>query len=278
MHASRYKRQELIKDIQKKTDATLLCYVAGQAAEISRDDVLGFVDLLHNVKRESPVDLMLHTPGGDIDAAEKLINMVRNVVGPAKLRVVVPDYAKSAGTLMALGADAIVMSDSSELGPIDPQITLTDGQGNRTSYPVQSYLDSYKEHSEALRQNPSDEVARIMLDKFEPARIKLFEAACERARAFADAQLARGMFRYPNVGPYTEIAKQLLSTARWRSHGQMIGFAEAQDLKLKIEYVDPRTEPWTSFMQLYCYQRLEIKERQKLFESDYVCLTFDQPS
>jgi len=279
MHAARYKRQDMIRAIKQATERNLICYVAGQAQMICRDDVLFFVDLLHNVERGAPLDLLLHTPGGDMDAAEKLITMVRNVVGAATLRVIVPDFAKSAGTLMALGADAIVMSDSSELGPIDPQITLADESGYRISYPIQSYLDAFAEHSTALAKDPNNEAARMMLDKFEPARLKLFEAARRRAREFAEAQLKFGMFRTPKAGKsanYTAIASTLLDTARWLSHGQMIGHAEANSIGLEVEYMDPRTEPWASFWQLYCYQRLEVKDKHKIFESDFVSLLFDE--
>ena len=54
--------------------------------------------------------------GGKADSAEKLVRMVRSKVGAAALRIIVPDFAKSAGTLMVLGADSVVMSDMSELG------------------------------------------------------------------------------------------------------------------------------------------------------------------
>ena len=124
MHALRYRRQDLIGEIEKLTGHKLICYLGGHHGEISRDDAVFFGDLLHNIPSDHPVDLLLQTPGGDIDAAEKLISMVRNRVGSARLRVIVPDYAKSAGTLIALGADVVMMSDSSELGPIDPQDAL----------------------------------------------------------------------------------------------------------------------------------------------------------
>src|SRR5438046_8932585 len=120
--ALRYQRQAIIKNFEHKTNRCLICYVAGIQAPIDRDDTLGFVDLLHNVSPNKDLDFLLHTGGADIDAAEKLITMIRNKVGTAQLRIIVPDFAKSAGTLMVLGADYIVMSDTSELGPIDPQI------------------------------------------------------------------------------------------------------------------------------------------------------------
>lgn len=275
MHAARYRRQDLIRAIEQETGRQLLCYVAGLHTMISRDDVLFLVDLLHNAKRAEKLDLLLHTGGGDMDAAEKLITMVRNFVGIAELRVVIPDFAKSAGTLMALGADFIVMSDSSELGPIDPQIVLNDGNGNRMSTPIQSYLDAYQQHSAALTKNPNDVVAHIMLQKFDPARVKVFEAARDRARVFAEDQLKFGMFRAPKTGNFTQIAADLLDTTKWLSHGQMIGHQEAKDIGLTVEYLEPQNDIWQSYWQLYCFQRLEIKEKQKLFESNYASLVFD---
>ena len=65
-------------------------------------------------------------------------------VGTGRLRVIVPDFAKSAGTLIALAADKIVMSDSSELGPIDPQFLKKDGDGNARWLSVLSYLKAYE--------------------------------------------------------------------------------------------------------------------------------------
>ena len=274
MHAERYQRQSLIKRIQDDfTHRRLICYVAGSSALINRDDTLGMADLLHNVPKGSDLDFMLHTPGGDMDAAEKLITMIRTRVGNGYLRVIVPDFAKSAGTLMAIGADKIVMSDTSELGPIDPQITLNDAHGNSIPHSIQSYLDAYKAHSEALQRNPADETARIMLGKLDPGTIKLFEAARQRARTFAENQLKRGMLR--NKPGYTKVAADLMDTTRWLSHGQMIGHADALALDLDIEYLAPDTIEWQMMWQLYTYQRLAVKDECKLFESDWVSIPLE---
>ena len=114
---ARYQRQELIAAIQERTGRKLISYVAESAALV-RDDVVPLMDLLHRVQVGASIDFLLHTTGGDIDAADKIVRILRRRVGASgELRVVVPDYAKSAGTLIALGADVIVMSDSSELGP-----------------------------------------------------------------------------------------------------------------------------------------------------------------
>jgi hypothetical protein len=273
-NAARYQRQALIREIQEATGRCLICYVSGIGAEIDRDDTLGFVDLLHNLTPGEDLDLLLHTGGGDIDAAEKLISMIHNRVGDAELRIVVPDFAKSAGTLMAIGADVILMSDTSELGPIDPQIVLRDDHGNRIVHSVQSYLDAYITHSEALAANPDDAVAKVMLAKLDPATVKLFEAWRDRARGFAEAQLKVGMFRN-SIGNFTKIAAELTDTKKWLSHGQPIGWQDASQMGLIVEFLEPTSQPWQAYWQLYCHQRLAVKDTEKLFESDYASLTLE---
>lgn len=271
MHAARYKRQELINGIQEKTGNKLICYIGGHQAEICRDDTMFLVDLLHNIPTNEPLDFLLQTPGGDIDAAEKLISMVRNKVDKAHLRIIVPDYAKSAGTLMALGADTVLMSDSSELGPIDPQMVMADGSGNRVTMPIVSYIEAYKEHSATLRKEPDDPVAHIMLSKLDPTRVKHFETVMRRARTIAEDQLRRGMFRSKS-GNITRIASDLLDPTRWPTHGQMISAADALDIGLSVDIRSADDLEWQLFWQLYCYQRLDLLDRNKLFESSYASL------
>lgn len=273
MNAARYQRQSLIRRIEKRTGRPLICYVA--TASVTRDDTLGFVDLLHNLRGPLAVDLLLHTPGGDIDAAEKLMSMVRTKVGDEHLRVIVPDFAKSAGTLMVLAADSVLMSDSSELGPIDPQVVSADATGNRRTHSVQDYLDAYEQFKQELTVDPHSASARLMLSKIEPATVKRFEAALSRARAIAEKHLRQGMFR--KGGLWSAAAGELLDTRRWKSHGQMISWEDAIDtrLGLHVEHVLPDDDLWCDLWQLYCLQRLAIEDKQKLFESDFVSIPMD---
>ena len=269
-HAERYQRQALIKGIQERTQRILICYVSGSECAIDRDDTVPFVDLLHNVPRGRSVDLLLHTCGGDTDVAEKLMELLRGHVGAAELRVIVPEFAKSAGTLMVLGADRVVMSDMSELGPIDPQIVLAGGL-----QPIQNFLDAYREHAETLKNDPGNIAARIMLEKLDPTILKLCEAAVDRARQAAEKLLRRGMFR--NGGNYTRTARELLDTSRWLSHSQMISWEDARDpqIGLVVEHLEYHSDEWQDYWQLYCLQRLAVRDRQKLYESDYASLTID---
>jgi hypothetical protein len=273
-NALRYRRQELIKEIEAITQTQLLCYIGGSATVVSRDDVLFLVDLLHNVKRNKPIDLLLHTGGGDMDAAEKLISMISEAAGDAQLRVIVPDFAKSAGTLMALGADAIVMSDSSELGPIDPQVISDDSRGETLVTAIQNYLDAYEEACGAVNADPSDAAARIMLQKFDPARVHQFRATIRRARSLAEKLLQSRMFR-ENGENYTLPVSELMNTKKYQSHGQMIGFEDAKRLCLSVQYLTPNDSLWQGYWQLYCYQRMEVDEKYKLFESNIASLRIE---
>jgi hypothetical protein len=83
-------------------------------------------------------DLMINSPGGDANAAEKLLKMCRFRF-TKKFNVIVP-YAKSAGTLVALGADRIFMSYLSELGPVDPQVQSRLPTGETHLVPARAYV------------------------------------------------------------------------------------------------------------------------------------------
>jgi Serine dehydrogenase proteinase len=270
IHAPRYQRQALMREIEQKSNSQLICYVSGKAAAIDRDDVVGFAEVLHNIAPDSNVDLLLHTRGGDVDAAEKMITLVQATVGAGQLQIIIPDFAKSAGTLMALAADVLIMSDSSELGTIDPQIWSRDDNGKENCHSVLSYLDAFKIHSDALKKDPDDPVARQMLNKLDPTNLRNFEAIRDRARNFAEDQLKR------KGRNFSQIAGVLMDTTRWPSHGQMIKWQDVKALGLPVEYLPARSERWQEYWQLYCLLRLAVKDRQNIFESAYASLILDQ--
>ena len=277
INGMRYRRQELIKEIERTTGRQLICCVGGTSTAIRRDDVVFLSDLLHNIRRGEAIDLMLHTPGGDMDAAEKLVSMISGAAGTAPFRIIVPDFAKSAGTLMALGSNSILMSDSSELGPIDPQVVSEEQNGTVHVTAIQNYLDAFDECSKALADDPTSTTAQAMFDKFEPARVHEYKAAIKRARSLAEKLLGGRMFQTV-AGNITAIAGKLMDRKQYLSHGQMIGYVEAQELGLRVEYLAPDDPLWQAYWQLYCYQRLEVDERYKLFESHYASIREDDPA
>ncbi len=82
---------------------------------------------------KTPIDLLLHTPGGLVLASEQIAQAL--AAHPARVRVLVPHYAMSGGTLLALAADEIVMDENAVLGPIDPQLGR---------YPAASILEAVR--------------------------------------------------------------------------------------------------------------------------------------
>lgn len=269
LNAPRYARQSLIKEIERLTETSLICYVSPNS-QIERDDVIAMVDLLHNTVPGAPIDLMLHSPGGNIDAAEKLITLIRKRAGTAPVRVIVPDYAKSAATLIALGADAILMSDSSELGVIDPQVQLPNGKGHLQAVSAQGYLDAFNEYAKMLRENPGDPVARLMLDKMEPSTIHRLEQATTRSRKIAVALLTTGMIK--DEAEASAIVDDLSNTRKWHSHGQMIPQEALLKLGLSVKYLAPHDRQWQLYWRLFCLQITAASGSIKLFEGSYASL------
>ena len=269
MNAQRYARQSLIKQIEEVTSTTLICYVSANP-QIDRTDVIGMVDLLHNITPGTPIDLLLHSPGGNIDAAEKLVLLIRKRAGTAPVRVIVPDYAKSAATLIALGANTIVMSDSSELGAIDPQVELPDSNGHLQTLSAQSYLDAFHRHADRLKEDPDDPVARLMLGKMEPAAVRKLERMIKRSHSIAEALLGQAMIK--NEAEATDIADKLSDTERLHSHGQMISHEHARRLGLHVSYLSPQDPLWLMYWRLFTLQLWSADGKVKLFESAWASL------
>lgn len=87
---------------------------------ITLEDAQQIIPAIRQTPPDTPIDLILHTPGGMVLAAMQIARAIR--AHPSRVTVHVPVYAMSGGTLLALAANEIVMDDFSVLGPIDPQI------------------------------------------------------------------------------------------------------------------------------------------------------------
>ena len=87
---------------------------------IDIDDSEAVLRAIRQTPPESPIDMLLHTPGGLVLASEQIAYALR--AHPGKVTVLVPHYAMSGGTLIALAADEVVMDPAAVLGPVDPQL------------------------------------------------------------------------------------------------------------------------------------------------------------
>lgn len=123
-------RLRLIREIEQKRNSRVIVLIHRQETmsllgiPISRYiDINDSEEILRAIKlteEDIPIDLILHTPGGLVLAAEQIANALCRRKAP--VTVFVPHYAMSGGTLLALAADHIVLDDNAVLGPVDPQI------------------------------------------------------------------------------------------------------------------------------------------------------------
>lgn len=151
-------RLALYKQIEADRGSRVLAMVNSERlnlqTQIAPDAVRPFVSLLDAIGPTAKLSLILDTNGGDTSAAWRLINLIRSFCDD--LEVIIPTKAMSAGTLMSLGADRIVMTKQAALGPIDPSLanhplapTLTLQTGQQVRLPVSAeavrgYIDEVK--------------------------------------------------------------------------------------------------------------------------------------
>ncbi|MCD6348536.1 MAG: ATP-dependent Clp protease proteolytic subunit [Candidatus Korarchaeota archaeon] len=87
---------------------------------IDIDDSESVLRVIRSTPPDTPIDLIIHTPGGLVLAAAQIARALKK--HPAKTTVIIPHYAMSGGTLIALAADEIIMDENAVLGPVDPQL------------------------------------------------------------------------------------------------------------------------------------------------------------
>jgi ClpP class serine protease len=112
------RKSRVIAMIHRQESASILGVPV--AGSISIDDSEAVLRAIRLTPPEQPIDVILHTPGGLVLAAEQIAKAL--VEHKGKVTVFVPHYAMSGGTLIALAADEIVMDANAVLGPVDPQL------------------------------------------------------------------------------------------------------------------------------------------------------------
>ena len=233
---------------------------------IRHTDAYHFQRVTAEIEPGSSILLLLASRGGQIDTADLLMRILRDVTSgvrpPGRLEIVVPGAAKSAATLMAAGADRILMSRGSELGPIDPQYVEVQ-RGGPVRYSAFDYLRAYEAAETRYREHPNDPAARLAFAQFDPVRVETMRKDLDRTR-----QIAEGLMRRVGGVNYTQVTSALLSKDRFPSHEQPIGYHEAKDVGLtQAEYLDPRSDRWRLFQRVYASLRTIAGSKRKVIES-----------
>ena len=119
-------RRKYLSIMNKYTDRNVIAYYSGFLqkpggnAAIDDNDKNALMQAVHGLDKSKGLDLLLHTPGGNTAATESIVNYLRSIFGN-NIRAFVPQIAMSAGTMIALSCNSIVMGKQSNIGPIDPQ-------------------------------------------------------------------------------------------------------------------------------------------------------------
>jgi ClpP class serine protease len=192
------------------------------ASYISIDDSEAILRAIRLTPGDQPIDFILHTPGGLVLASEQIANALVGHKG--KVTVLVPHYAMSGGTMIALAADEIVMDANAVLGPVDPQIG---------GYPAASIIKVAKEKP---IERISDQTL-ILAD--------VSAKAVAQVQAFVTELLTGKDHFTPEKAQATARA---LTEGRW-THDYPIGVRAARELGLKVSTDMPRAV--YDIMELY---------------------------
>lgn len=203
-----------------------------QFLSIVDEDLQGLMEVIHGVS-ESNLDLIMHSPGGSLEAAEALVLYLRSKF--SHIRLIVPQLAMSAATMIACSADEIVLGKHSFLGPIDPQLMLNTPVGPRM-VPAEEILEQF-EMAKRECQDPTKLGAWLpMLSQFGPNLLVNCRHACAMSKKLVQDWLENYMFKGDGDGKTKAegIATWLSSHTYFKSHGRHIPRQELVRKELKI--------------------------------------------
>lgn len=192
------------------------------------------------------IDLLLHSYGGAVDTPYKLVMLIREFC--EEFGVIVPLAAKSAASMVVLGADEVVMGPISELGPIDPLVKHPIYKD--LWVPVQAIRYCLEYFQRTVSNSPDPELATFIinpvLNKLDPWLIGDYEKSLKASHQYAEALLSRYMLK-ESPDQVSGVTHAL--TEGYFSHGYPIGRREAKELGLKV--TDADGELWDVIWSLY---------------------------
>jgi len=231
-----------ITGIENAVDADVLAYV-GPMYPPADDEVKDAVEALN--PRRPTLMVILETPGGYVDTAERIARIFRHHYD--RVEFVVPTRAMSAGTILVMSGDAIHMDYASLLGPIDPQVQTREGG----LVPALGYLEQYERLIKKSAEGKlTSAEAMYLVQNFDAAELYRYEQERELSIALLEEWLVKYKFKNWTITqtrkkPVTnkmrtdrakQIGKQLNRTDRWHSHSRGIPMEVLRrDLKLLIE-------------------------------------------
>lgn len=215
--------------------------VSDAANYIWQEDLLPFSDQLSNLGGSS-LDVIIETPGGIGEVAEDIVRMIRNKF--EDVAFIIPGSAKSAGTIMVMSGDDILMEPDSSLGPIDAQMNWQ-GRG----FSAEAFIEGLRAIKAEVDGKGTLNKAYIpILQNISPGEIQHAANAMEFAKNLVTQWLQNYKFRTwkqhkstgDTVTPETkrrranEIATELSNHSKWKTHGKSIKITDLREMGLRI--------------------------------------------
>jgi hypothetical protein len=202
--------------------------------QINDEDKHGFMAAFAGLDFDRGLDLILHSPGGDIAATESIIDYLRSKFS-TDIRTIVPQISMSGGTMIALAGREIVMGRHSNLGPIDPQI------GGR---PAIAILEEFAQARSEIAANPNNALLwQPILQKYMPTLLSQAQHAIQWSQEIGEKTLIEGMFKDdPDAKHKAHAIVDFLSSHNvHRAHGRHLHRNELRAQGLNI--VDLEADP-----------------------------------
>ena len=228
-------RRRYLRALQRKMGRNIIAYYSGwlskpdiQGTDLSDEDKNGFMMAIHNLPRAKGLDLILHTPGGSIAAAESIVDYLKRMFDK-DIRAIVPQIAMSAGTMLACSCQSIIMGKQSNLGPVDPQM------GN---IPAAGVIEEFKRaYDEIVADRAKREVWAMIIGRYPPSYLNQCENAVGWAKDFVTRSLQENMFANDpdKDSKAAQIVMKLTDFSGNRAHERHINIDECiNDLGLRV--------------------------------------------
>lgn len=224
-------RRKYLKRIYSYTGRNVIAYYSGWLQRPNSGDVIvndkdisGFMLNINKLQRDKGLDLLLHTPGGNLSATEALVTYLKSMFGK-DIRAIVPQLSMSAGTMIALSCKEIVMGKHSSLGPIDPQM------GNM---PCQAVVAEFERARQEIIANPKNAALwQFIISKYHPTFLSSCKHAIDMSDDLAEQWLTDNMCDGDKKA-VAKILKHFSSHDDQKTHSRHISAEKCKELGVKI--------------------------------------------
>lgn len=221
--------------------------VASMNLQLTHEELNAFMSILSELDCSKGLTLILHTPGGLTTAAETIVSYLRSKF--MDMEVVVPTFAMSAGTMIALAANRLLMGRQSQLGPIDPQIPL---QGRTIS--AGAIVEQFDvARTEVLNNQRAAHLWAPILQSMGPSLLQEAKNALQYGEQMVAKWLTQYMFAgSPNAFERGRAAAHHFNdSGKHKSHGRRIDRNEARQQGIVVEDLELDQELQDAVLSAY---------------------------